>query len=146
MITLLSKIGTNSHSTTVTPGGTEHAYLPPIQQQDGGTLHIPHGYPYGHQWREFVQSSASSSAAAISPNENSNGGALFTSSPWHNGWGSTIRPPPLLHHQQQHQQRQENNSSERSSPISVTAQSPTTSSVASPQIPEGIMLFSFREL
>ena len=123
--------GANESTTTAT-SAEQHSYLPPIQQLDGGTLHIPHGYPYGHQWREFMHNS--SSPATVVPTTNNNGGGGFFVPPhpppgvWHNGWNSTNRPT-----------LQDNGLTERS-PTSVTAQSPVNSVSSSSPIPEGIIL------
>ena len=119
---------------------------------DGGTLHIPHGYPYGHQWREFMNSNSSSSTTnTVDNNSNNNNGVgtYFLQHPlpppgvWHHnagGWSSNNRLiSPKLHHQQH---KGSGMASDRS-PVTMIAASPANSSMSSspsPHLPEGTFL------
>lgn len=122
--------------------------MPPIQQMDGGTLHIPHGYPYGHQWREFMNNSSSTNT--VTDNNNDGGGTYFLQHPpppgfCHNvgGWNSNNR---LISSSKFHQQHQDSGMVSDRSPVTMIAPSPVNSSISSsPPLPDGKSFFEHNE-
>nr|ACM62734.1 Hox9-14B homeodomain transcription factor protein [Clytia hemisphaerica] len=45
----------------------DHQYLPPIQQLDGGTLHIPQGFSHAYQWKHMMANQNSPPSPIVSP-------------------------------------------------------------------------------
>ena len=45
----------------------DHQYLPPIQQMDGGTLHIPQGFSHAYQWKHMMTNQNSPPSPIVSP-------------------------------------------------------------------------------